>query len=197
MGHIYCLMGKSASGKDTIYSKLLANERLKLERIIPYTTRPIRSGEQEGEQYHFTDKAGLDELEAQGKVIECRCYHTYHGDWFYFTVDENVNLENNDYLIIGTPESYGRIREYYGADRVVPFYIELDDGIRLERALGREKSQATPKYEEMCRRFLADAEDFSDDKLKALGIDKRYINENLEQCLCELEEKVWTLRSIR
>ena len=37
MGNIYCLMGKSASGKDTIYNRLLAMERLHLRRVVPYT----------------------------------------------------------------------------------------------------------------------------------------------------------------
>lgn len=197
MGHIYCLMGKSASGKDTIYRRLLSDDELSLSRIIPYTTRPIRSGEVEGVEYHFTDKAGLEEKEALGKVIECRCYHTYHGDWYYFTVDEIDDLETKDYLIIGTLESYKQIRDYYGADKVVPLYIELDDGIRLERALSRERSQDNPKYEEMCRRFLADAEDFSEDKLVSMDIIKRYLNDDLEKCLQELKEKIWTLRSIR
>ena len=41
MGKIFCVMGKSASGKDTIYNKILQDDSLMLSRIIPYTTRPI------------------------------------------------------------------------------------------------------------------------------------------------------------
>ena len=48
MGKIFCLMGKSASGKDTIYRKLLTQEDPGLKRVIPYTTRPIRSGKLTG-----------------------------------------------------------------------------------------------------------------------------------------------------
>ena len=51
MGNIYCLMGKSASGKDTIYNRLLAMEKLHLRRVVPYTTRPMRSGETDGRTY--------------------------------------------------------------------------------------------------------------------------------------------------
>lgn len=197
MGHIFCLMGKSASGKDTLYGKLLGDAELSLSRIVPYTTRPIRSGEEEGNQYHFTDKQGLDRLTAEGKVIECRCYNTCHGDWYYFTADEDVDLEEKDYLIIGTLESYLKIRDYYGAKKVMPLYVELDDGIRLERALKREREQSQPKYTEMCRRFLADAEDFSEDKLKEAGISRKYINDDLNQCMIELKETIWTSRSIK
>ena len=37
MGKIFCVMGKSASGKDTIYNKILQDDSLMLSRIIPYT----------------------------------------------------------------------------------------------------------------------------------------------------------------
>jgi guanylate kinase len=65
--------------------------------------------------------------------------------------------------------------------------VDLDDGVRLQRALNREKKQQHPKYEEMCRRYLADAADFSDDKIKEAGIEKRFINNELKDCLKEIE----------
>lgn len=55
MGKIICLMGKSSSGKDTIYKNLMEDKSLGLRKLIPYTTRPMREGEQEGVEYHFTD----------------------------------------------------------------------------------------------------------------------------------------------
>ena len=61
--------------------------------------------------------------------------------------------------------------------------IELDDGVRLQRALDREKAQDHPKYEEMCRRFLADAEDFSKDKIEQAGIEETFYNDELDRCL--------------
>ena len=109
--------------------------------------------------------------------------------WYYFTVDDHqVDLLKSSYLIIGTPEAYVNIRDYYGRDLVVPIYIELDDGVRLSRALGRERKQDNPRYEEMCRRFLADSEDFSEDKLMDAGIDNRFNNEDLDKCIAEIEE---------
>ena len=56
MHHIFYLMGKSASGKDTIYQKLLEHDTLGLAHIVLYTTRPIREGEAEGREYYFTDE---------------------------------------------------------------------------------------------------------------------------------------------
>ena len=187
MGKIYCLMGKSASGKDTIYRQLLLSEDLKLKKIIPYTTRPIREKEKDGVQYFFVDEDRLRQLQAENRVIECRSYDTVHGVWYYFTVDDTqVDLDKNSYLIIGTPESYISTRDHYGADRVVPIYIELDDGVRLQRALNRESGQKTPRYEEMCRRFLADARDFAEDRLHEAGIINRYDNEDLTECIAKI-----------
>lgn len=187
MSKIYYMMGKSSTGKDTLYKRILANEELHLKKVIPYTTRPIREGEKEGVEYFFcTDKKVL-ELESGGKVIERRDYNTVHGIWTYFTVDdEQINLKNNDYLMIGTLESYHKIRDYYGKEFVAPVYIEVDDGERLQRALNRERQQTIPKYEEMCRRFLADAKDFSEENLNAAEITKRFVNRDLDEIEAEI-----------
>jgi len=184
MGKIFYLMGKSSSGKDTIYKRLMKDESLGLHKIVPYTTRPIREGEREGVQYHFTDVDGFKRLLDAGKVIEHRTYETFYGEWKYFTVaDESIDPKINNYLIIGTPQSYLATREYFGNELVLPILIDVDDGVRLQRALKRELKQETPKYEEMCRRFLADSEDFSEEKLKKSGINIRFSNEDLDICL--------------
>lgn len=181
MGKIYCLMGKSSTGKDTIYKELLQDESLSLKKIILYTTRPIREGEVEGVEYFFCKEEDVQALEAAGKIIELRAYNTVHGIWKYFTVnDEQFDLEKGSCLMIGTLEAYLQIRDYFGKEKVVPIYIEVEDGERLSRALGREKLQKEPKYEEMCRRFLADAADFSEEKLADAGIERRFENRSLK-----------------
>ena len=191
MGKIFCVMGKSATGKDTIYQKLLHENELHLQRIIPYTTRPIREGEAAGREYHFCNEEDVKRLEAEGKVVELRAYDTVYGIWKYFTVnDGNIKLENESYLLIGTLESYVKIRDYFGEQNVVPIYIEVEDGERLLRAISREKEQDIPKYEEMCRRFLADAKDFSEENLKNAGIQKRFVNQSLATTLEEVEEYI-------
>ncbi len=187
MGKIVYLMGKSSTGKDTIYKHLLKNDEIEFHTIVPYTTRPIRAGETDGVEYFFTDESGFLKLKEEGRLIEDRAYNTCLGIWRYFTVnDSQINLEHNNYLIIGTLESYNKTKEFFCEEKMVPVMIELDDGIRLQRALDREKMQDTPKYDEMCRRFLADAEDFSEEKIKTAGIQRRFINNDLQQCLDEI-----------
>lgn len=188
MGKMIYLMGKSSSGKDTIYKHLLDWDAGNMKKVVLYTTRPIRNGEIEGEEYYFTDEAGYKKMEAKGQIIEARIYHTYHGLWHYFTVDDGkIDLEHNNYLVIGTIESYLKTAEYFGREKVIPILLELNDGTRLKRALEREMQQENPRYQEMCRRFLADEEDFSEEKIKLAGIEKRFSNENLSKCLEEIK----------
>ncbi len=191
MGRIVYLCGKSSSGKDTIFRELLRKGTLQLRTIVPYTTRPVRDGEQNGREYFFTDEEGFQKLLSQGRIIEHREYHTMHGLWRYFTVDDGqIDLSKNDYIVIGTLEGYEKMKAYFGDEVLLPVLIELDDGVRLMRALERERRQDKPRYEEMCRRFLADSLDFAEDKIKEAGITKRFYNEDLKQCLEEIEDYI-------
>lgn len=187
MGKIYCVMGKSSSGKDTVYKKL--KEQYKEFRlIVPYTTRPIREGEKDGVEYYFVDPEQFRAMKEDGKVIESRSYNTKCGIWTYFTADDGqIDLSAADYLLIGTLVSYQALREYFGEEAIVPVYLEVEDGLRLARALERERRQEKPKYAEMCRRFLADEEDFSEENLIKSGITERFGNEDFTECLNKIQ----------
>ncbi len=190
MGKIYYVMGKSSSGKDTIY-KMLLERHPQFHTVVPYTTRPIREGERDGVEYFFVDAEELHEMQEAEKIIEMRAYNTKCGIWTYFTADDGqIDLDRYDYLMIGTLVSYRALREYFGEERLVPIYIEVEDGLRLSRALERERRQAEPKYAEMCRRFLADTEDFSEENIRAAGIIYRFQNTELEKCASEIERHI-------
>ncbi len=187
MRKIYYIMGKSSSGKDTIYKKLMEKMRGKLKTVTGYTTRPMREGETDGVEYFFVTREKYREMKSQGIVIESRDYNTVYGVWTYFTADDGqIELEKSDYLLIGTLESYKGLRDYYGKEKIIPLYIEADDGDRLLRAIKREKKQEAPGYEEMCRRFLADQQDFCEERLTECGIVRRYKNIDLEKCIEEI-----------
>ena len=194
MGKIFCLIGKSSSGKDTIFKEINDDKDLDLKPIISYTTRPKRINETNGVEYFFINTDELNKFEKENKVIEKRVYHTVHGDWFYGTInDGQVDLNKNNYLLITTLEAYKSLRDYFGYDKVYPFYIDIEDGIRLERALERERKQDKPNYDELCRRFLADNKDFSAENLSNLGINEFYINENLENCINDIKKDILNL----
>ena len=184
MGKIFCIMGKSASGKDSVYRALISDPSLDLKPVIIYTTRPMRAGETDGVQYRFTDEAGLAAMRAAGRVIESRTYMTEKGPWTYFTADDGqIDPASGSYLLIGTLESYAGLLAYYGPEVMVPVYIEADGGERLRRSIERESAQQSPCWAELCRRYLADEEDFSDEKLEAAGIRGSFVNDDLDTCL--------------
>lgn len=185
---IYYLMGKSSSGKDTIY-KRLRELRPEWREVVPYTTRPIRDGETQGVEYHFISNEVMDELIRGERVIELRSYDTIYGCWRYGTVNDGQikgNGRDGDYLMIGTLEGYDGMRRYFGEGSLYPIYIEVPEALRLERARAREMKQRSPRLLEMQRRFEADERDFSEEKLMLSGIKKRYKNVELESCIDEI-----------
>ena len=194
MGKIFCLMGTSSSGKDTIFKKIRDDKELNLKPIVSYTTRPKRTNETNGVEYFFINEKELNKFEKEDKVIEKRVYHTVHGDWYYCTInDEQIDLESNNYLLITTLESYKSLKDYFGEDKVYPLYIHVEDGIRLQRALDREKNQENPNFDELCRRFLADNRDFSKENLSALEINEFYTNKELEECINNIKKDILNL----
>lgn len=171
MGRIFYIIGKSSTGKDSVMRALLRDRKLGLREIIQYTTRPIRDTEEEGREYHFIDEDTYRAFEKAGRIVEMRAYNTVHGLWRYMMADDGtVDLASGNYVAVGTVESYVKVRDYFGADNVVPICLYVETGERLRRALLRERKLAAPKYAELCRRFLADEQDFDEAHLEAAGL---------------------------
>ena len=191
MKSLFYLMGKSSSGKDTIYKHIMCDMGLGLKPLVPYTTRPRREGEVEGREYRFVSREQFEVMKEAGEVAEYRVYNTVHGEWIYFTAFEKQVLESKDsYIVIGTLESYVSTIKALPEERICPIYIELDDGERLARALARERKQVNPRYKEMCRRYLADSEDFAEEKLKEAGLTRRFYNNVLNECVEEVRNYI-------
>ncbi|MCI5637577.1 MAG: AAA family ATPase [Sarcina ventriculi] len=191
MGKVFCIMGKSGSGKDTIFKEIIKDNSLNLKKIVGYTTRPKRVEENDGVEYNFIDDDMINKFIQKNKVIELRKYDTVNGIWYYGTMDDGqINLQTNSYIVISTLESYSSFKNYFGSNNVIPLYIDVDDGIRLQRILNREMSEDSPNYKEICRRFIADSEDFSNKNLKLNGIEKIYSNNNLVECIADVKNNI-------
>lgn len=194
---IIYIMGKSSAGKDTIYKIL--KEKIDVKPYVLYTTRPIRTGEKNGIDYNYLTNEEMEQYsqEENCKVIESRTYNTVYGPWTYATILDNQFSSGKDLLMTGTLESYNAILKYFKNKeniKIIPIYIEVEDGIRLERALKREMEQSNPKYIELCRRFIADSQDFSEENIKKSGIKKRFQNNNLDNCVDEIVEYLKTIQ---
>lgn len=191
MGKIFYIMGKSASGKDSIYRMLLQKKRaeFKENHTVHHTACTERGGA--GKRVLFCRRRTVPGIAGRRETDRIRAYETVHGVWIYFTADDGqIDLKRSNFLAIGTLESYQKMRDYFGSESICPIYVEVEDGERLMRALIREREQERPRYAEMCRRFLADEEDFSKEKIQKAGIRRRFVNDDSKICLAEIESYI-------
>lgn len=181
-------IGPSSSGKDSFFLPTL--RKYQFNPIILHTTRPMRSGEIEGESYYFITKEQMDSLEQRNLLIERRDYQTVQGIWSYATSSVHMDLVHQDYLTLNTWVGYQKFLDFYPdfGSMIHPIYFQVEDGLRLERALVRERKQQKGNYEEMCRRFLADQRDFSNEYLELYQPHIIDNNGSMEQTQAQIDD---------
>lgn len=156
---VLALFGESGAGKDTIQHWLEWYLKDAIHGIVSYTTRPQRSYEVEGRDYYFISKDKFFEQLNDNKILE----HTCFNDWYYGT---SINELQKDKINIGVfnPQGVRSLLSHSDTIDVLPVWIKTKNKQRLLRSLKRE---IYPDCTEICRRFLADQEDFQ-------GIDFEY-----------------------
>ena len=173
---IFCLMGFSSSGKDTILKQVLKDID-DVKPIISTTTRPMRKGETEGVEYYFIDdteffRRGTD-------FVEQRIYHT--------KVKENgierMELEKDDYLIVIVDSvGYKELKNYVGNNKIVPIFISAPQEELRARALARGDLEA-----EVDRRLKDDYERFMDFRVRTVYHEVKNGEGRLEEAIKEVE----------
>ena len=143
------IVGATCSGKNWFANKLCMKEGW--ERVVTCTTRPVRSGEVNGEDYVFMDEYNFDYLAKQGKLIDVREYSTVEGIWKYGIRPEDIDRGKKKRLIIIDPLGATRLfKPWEVAMMVVPREI------RKQRAIDRGDDEA-----EFVRRDHADQHDIA------------------------------------
>ena len=166
---VFLITGKSCTGKDTLLNNIFKKYQDKFEKVIPYTTRPIRDGEIDGENYHFIESSDIVKMINKNEILEMRSYNTEHGKWYYLTKKFDDNHDKN-YVCITTLEAVNSFYKHFNEQyNVKVIYLYLDDHERLLRCLQREDSQKFPNYVEMCRRFVEDTKDFKNYNVPVVG----------------------------
>ena len=160
MNTIFCVMGKSSSGKDCLAKSL--TKKGKITYIIPYTTRPMRPEESDGDPYFF-----LSEKDYQTEDIICNtCFETVGGKWFFgFKRLTHEELDSDiPFIAVVSPKQFNMLVDIYaGLINIIGLYIEADEEERIVHAIMRERKKDIPDYKELCRRFISDREDFKHD----------------------------------
>ena len=166
MTKIFCLLGKSGSGKSYIYNSILKDHKnLKLKPVIAYTTRPKRTGEVNGKDYFYLSNEEFKFKASSGEFATISEYDTVNGKWCYGT--QKKFDDNENYLAITTPSQYFDLQKNTDS-KLYPFYIHLSDELRKERLKLREAALEKPNYEEIERRMKTDDVDFSEDVLSKI-----------------------------
>ena len=190
MAKIFCIVGASCSGKDTIFQRLIEVDKT-LTPIVTYTTRPIRPKERNGKEYYFVDNKVYHKLKNANKIIESRSYKTAHGTWHYFTANDGQIDAKSDksYIMVNTLEGVQKLRNIYHNNLVV-IHICVEERDRLLRCIAREMNN-NEDYVEMCRRFVSDAKDYSENNFDNMGIQSiRVYNESIPNCINEIRNVI-------
>lgn len=132
------IIGKSASGKDTIQRELI--ESYNIQNIITTTTRPIREGEQDGKDYCFISTKMFEKAIEDNMFLEYRVYNTSVGNkhdlWYYGTPKQKLAIGKN-YCIITDVQGAKANIDYYGKENCFVVFVHTTDKIRTNRAMQR------------------------------------------------------------
>jgi guanylate kinase len=147
---LIALCGKSAVGKDTILNEVVGDDDKSefFHKIVSVTTRPKRKTEVDGVDYYFVDDSDIPNL----RLLELEHFN----GWAYGTMQAELE-EDRINLGIFTPRGIAQLAAT-GLVELTVVIIESDADIRLSRSLLRSFGE---QVLEMCRRNIADAEDFS------------------------------------
>ena len=140
------ILGESGSGKTTLI-KGLAGSKSKYKRIVTYTTRPPRTGERDGVDYHFISEQDYHYLDKHDFFAESMNYR----GWFYGIAKEDCMEENSAAVL--TPHGL-RIMKKLGIP-TISIYLDVDRRTRMIKMLERGD-----EIEEAYRRNLTDVGEF-------------------------------------
>lgn len=175
---LLCILGFSASGKDTLTEKLI--NKYSFSKVIQYTSRPKRESEIDGVNYHFINKASFEEGIANNDFASFREFNTTEGRWYYGIKKETLESTKRKILIIDI-EGLIQIKENIKCKDLLSIFIDVDLELRLERV----KKRVDADMQEFERRAK---DDESKKNLILEHCDKSVKNIKMNDCLHELYE---------
>lgn len=146
---IYLIMGEAGSGKDFLVKNLVQSNPDLFNEIISYTTRPMRSNEVDGVNYHFIS---VNEFLTMNMLEQTMFNGWYYGTGLNCLVDDKINLG------VFNPAGVKTLTQRACLDTTV-YKLETKPATRLIRQLQREED---PDIKEIFRRYEADEKDFKD-----------------------------------
>lgn len=139
---LFCVVGKSASGKDTLCR--LVKERLGYDSICSFTDRPMREGEINGREHYFLSKEEMTEVLATQHILA----KTQIGEYRYCATVESITDTAKFYIV--DPDGIKYLQENADNLGIYPYviYIDVPDDIRCKRA--KLRGDLTEVFLERC-----------------------------------------------
>lgn len=175
---ILILMGKTASGKDTIAKELVSN--YKFGKIITYTTRPPRPNERDGVDYYFISQSDFQKKIKADFFVEWKVYQSAFGNWYYGTAFKDLK---QDSVLILTPTG---VKDLAKNTRCIfrTVLIDAPKEIRLQRLIERGD-----EYTEALRRLEHDEKDFEIPFVRQLtNLKIQNVNRSVESIAQEISD---------
>ena len=147
------IIGKTASGKDTIVKELYLNHSFK--KIVTYTTRPMRENEIDGITYHYISDEEFKQKIDEDFFAEYKSYQSEFGEWFYGTSEDSIINSDSKSIIILTPQGYKDILSKYPNLNYKSIYLYASNRTIRERLIQRGDDEAEAR-----RRVKHDKKDF-------------------------------------
>ena len=69
MGKLFVIIGKSGSGKDSVFNLLKEDKQLNLEPLVLYTTRPMRKNETQGVEHIFISTEEAEKIKQNQTLL--------------------------------------------------------------------------------------------------------------------------------
>lgn len=140
---IFCILGESGSGKDTLVEYTLKEFKLDLKPVLSYTDRPIRQGEQNGKEHIFLNKEEMTEfLNSNKKDIAA---YTQIGETGYRYCAMTSVIDRSDIYIID-PNGLKEFKERTG-DRYNIVSIYIDCPLQERRKRTEKRGDGVAKFE--------------------------------------------------
>lgn len=127
---IIVLLGASGSGKSTIENELATHYGF--EKIVSYTTRPPRVGEEDGMDYYFTGHNDFSSMINTGVLAE---YDEYSKGRLYGTLKSDYTEGNK--VVILTPNGLRSLRQNCPNYNIVTVLVNANLGTRIKRYIDR------------------------------------------------------------
>lgn len=169
---LFCVMGNSGAGKDTLIDLVTANDE-SIKRLKLVTDRPKRPNESE-DRYIFVSKEEYDRMleDFDNHFVESRSFKVADGSvWRYGTPINDFNratLKQDVYITTCTPMQftayYNSLEKNYKWHLYPIVLTMISPKARLERMLNRIEDDYD-SVNEVCRRFCADEDPVYENKM--------------------------------